>query len=600
MDTPEDAARFARLLRELKGQSRRSYEDLSRRSLTSRSALHRYCTGQVLPPDVDTVTRIANACGAGTRDKNKLISAWLTASRERTESSATSPAAEHEGTPGAGRPPAEDGALTLNVAPGPAALALGSPHPAADRPAATADPPRGLPKAAAASLRPSASVAETRRVITAMVLLATCVFAFSVSSSAPGRHPAGTDTAAPPIPGVTWTLNPRPLSPETFGVTTASDTGLMPTFKVGSVRFWDSGTRWASLQPRRDEFDWATLDRLVGAAERAGLERLFVFGGTPAWAAPNGSLTAYGDGSRAAAPDDLRDWDRFVSALAQRYRGRIDAYELWVLGNDRHFFQGSPETLVEMTRRASRIIKGTDPEATIVCPGMGRLWEPSGQRVLERFAELGGYRHCDAAGIKLYQRRATDPPETMLEALRQVDIVMHKAGVHPQLWSTGTTYDIAVQEQLDEATAANHAVRFYLTGMFGRNFALRRMYFYSWGSTRVPIVLQPPGGAPTRAALAIERLQRWLARARIRSCGHGLPAGLPQNAWQCEFTFSGSPGGRAIIRWTDIGRADTVAPPGATHVQDMNGRSIAIRPGENVPVAQQPALISLTGGPTPE
>ncbi|MEV7969971.1 beta-galactosidase [Sphaerisporangium sp. NPDC088356] len=52
------------------------------------------------------------------------------------------------------------------------------------------------------------------------------------------------------------------------------------------VRLWDSETRWAQIQPKRGEFDWTVLDRLVGGAHDAGLPALFVMGGTPAWASP--------------------------------------------------------------------------------------------------------------------------------------------------------------------------------------------------------------------------------------------------------------------------------------------------------------------------
>jgi polysaccharide biosynthesis protein PslG len=88
-----------------------------------------------------------------------------------------------------------------------------------------------------------------------------------------------------------------------------STSGTMPSFRVGSVRFWDSETRWTNLEPEWDQYSWFTLDRLVAGANQAGLPALFVLGGTPAWAAPNGPKTAYPDNSRTAPPDNLTDWD---------------------------------------------------------------------------------------------------------------------------------------------------------------------------------------------------------------------------------------------------------------------------------------------------
>jgi hypothetical protein len=100
--------------------------------------------------------------------------------------------------------------------------------------------------------------------------------------------------------------------------------------------------------------------------------------------------------------------------VVQRYRGRLEAYELWVMGNDSHYYTGSPETLVEMTRRASRIIRTVDPKAIVVCPSMDRLWEPDAQYKLQRFAELGGYNYCDVADVKFYARVASAHPNPCL------------------------------------------------------------------------------------------------------------------------------------------------------------------------------------------
>jgi hypothetical protein len=76
-------ARFARLLHESKRRSGRTYAELGRLTLTSRSALHRYCTGQDVPSDPEIVARIAKVCGASAREVHDLLEAWLAANRLR-------------------------------------------------------------------------------------------------------------------------------------------------------------------------------------------------------------------------------------------------------------------------------------------------------------------------------------------------------------------------------------------------------------------------------------------------------------------------------------------------------------------------------------
>ena len=398
------------------------------------------------------------------------------------------------------------------------------------------------------------------------------------------------------LSGPAWVRPPQAIPATMFGVTIQTGTGAMPAFQVGAVRFWDSGTTWTSIEPRRGEFEWATADRLVTAASTAKLPVLFTLGGTPPWAAPTGVRSVYEDGSRDSPPDRMADWAAFVGALASRYGDRIEAYEIWVLGNDARFYAGSVETLVEMTRIAYQTIKAAAPNARIACPGMGRLWTTEAQQFLRRFAKLGGYQHCDVASIKLYQRTPTDPPEDMLQLVTLVDRMLHEAGVHPPLWNTGTTYEIPLQGSLDETMAVNHAVRFFLVGLYAQ---VRRMYFYNWGGTKIPIVLQPVGGSPTAAALAIQQLQRWLEHASIRSCGRGRAIGLPDNVWQCEFTITGGRTFDAAIRWTHLGRHATAAPPNVARVYQLDGTSRAVAPGEILVATEQPVFIEYKSAPRP-
>jgi hypothetical protein len=166
------------------------------------------------------------------------------------------------------------------------------------------------------------------------------------------------------------------------------------------------------------------------------------------------------------------------------------------------------------------------------------------------------------------------------------------------LWSTGTAYSIATQERLDERTARNYAARFFLTGIYARKVNLERMYSYNWGGTRIPIVLQPVGGVPTGAALAVDQLQRRLQHAHVRSCGHGTAANLPANTWQCEFAVvEPEQGYEATIRWTDRGTAATAAGPRTRELRRLDGEVEAVRSGDTITITEEPVLLATTPVP---
>lgn len=555
---PEPAAtagarrQFADLLTELKDRRGYSYETLARKAHMSRSSVHRYCRGIIIPVEFGTAEKIARLCGASTRELADLYRLWVAASVPDTDAAAE----EDEEVPGA---PA---AVAPNPAPSPA-------------PTPTPHPPR-----------PAA--ADTVRVaVASLALILLCVV--SLSGSAHSTAPDGGPAAAPaPTTAAPWTQAPTPVPNGMFGMTLNSSTGAMPTFQIDTVRLWDSRTRWSNIQPRRGVYDWSILDRLVTAANHAGLPVLFTMGGTPDWASPGGPRTAYDDGSRTSPPDDLADWTAFVSAVADRYRGRIDAYELWVLGNDTRFFSGTPETLVEMTRRAKAVLDAVDPDATVVCPSMGRLWEADGMRGLERFSELRGYDSCDVAGVKLYQRTASDPPEDMLGLVGEIDRAFHRGGSHPKLWSTGTTYDIPLQKPLEEPAASANAVRFFLVGLYAR---YQRMYFYNWGGSKIPIVIQPDGQPPTQAALYVEELRRWVHGTRIHSCGNGIAARLPDGVWQCRFDRDGA---ELLIVWDPTGTTRLKAPRGVTTVRHLDDTTSPVASDGMVEVTALPVLLAPT------
>nr|WP_228046708.1 helix-turn-helix domain-containing protein [Saccharopolyspora sp. HNM0983] len=548
MRRPDD---LASMLLELKQRSALSYAQLARRTFTSSSTLHRYCTGTSVPADYQTVVRLGEECGASDDELNELLRRWRNQEHEAVQRGAEAVPAEPV------EEPVPLGALRSR---------------------------RGL--------RPGHAWLPVAALAVAAVLAAVTIASVpppEQQEEVPPQQRSLPDPDAVPA----WVRHPAPVEPEMFGVTMNSHSGEMPAFRVGSVRLWDSNTRWAGLEPARGRYDWSTLDRMVGAAQEEDLPVTFVLGGTPEWAAPDAPSGTYSDGSRSAPPDDLADWDGFVRRLVERFQGRIDAYELWNSATDEVVYSGSPRTLVEMTRRAADIVHEVDPRATVVCPSMGELWSGHGMQRLREFADLGGYEECDAVGIKLHPRSAADPPESALELLPRVSRTLHERGIVRKLWNTGTRRTLPNEEQLDEPRAVAHAMRFYLSAFYARPFEVERMYFYSWGTPTNPVVLQAEGSPPTAAGLAVERLQSWLAGTAARGCGRGLDRGLPEGVWECEFVDGA---GQVLqVRWSPGERQqETRAGHGAQYVTDVRGVRTAVGPGDPVPVSGTPVLLTST------
>ena len=79
-DSVED---FAALLLSMKEQSGRTYEALAKRVGTSRSALHRYCSGQAVPAEFAVLERLGRMMGADRDTLLDLHRRWALAAAAR-------------------------------------------------------------------------------------------------------------------------------------------------------------------------------------------------------------------------------------------------------------------------------------------------------------------------------------------------------------------------------------------------------------------------------------------------------------------------------------------------------------------------------------
>ncbi|MEU9887848.1 helix-turn-helix transcriptional regulator [Sphaerisporangium sp. NPDC051011] len=233
---------LAALLHSLKERSGRSYAELAGRCGVSASTLHRYCRGRVLPDSYGMVERIALSCGANKAELAELYGLWAQADAARLE---------------AGRKPIADDLWTS------------APNPA-PTPPSVADPAAGLAAAVSRLQDPALASAvygrrpalSSRRPMHSIALA--CVLAAVVVISVAASSPAGQTAGRPApqwIPGPAWSQPSALVAAGFYGVTINSSSGAMPTFRVGGIRLWDSGTLWSLLEPARNQF--GTRSRLL-------------------------------------------------------------------------------------------------------------------------------------------------------------------------------------------------------------------------------------------------------------------------------------------------------------------------------------------------
>lgn len=129
---------------------------------------------------------------------------------------------------------------------------------------------------------------------------------------------------------------------------------------------------------------WDKYDQIVALTEQYGLQIEARLDTPPAWA-----RTAPDAGTMGPA-DELDDYINFVTAVAERYKGRIHVYQIW---NEPNIYPEwgeravNPEAYTEMLCRAYAALKAVDPEIRVMSAALSPTLELS-QRDLNEFIFL--------------------------------------------------------------------------------------------------------------------------------------------------------------------------------------------------------------------
>lgn len=120
---------------------------------------------------------------------------------------------------------------------------------------------------------------------------------------------------------------------------------------------------WNEIQREPEWFDPLPVDMLVDTYEGADIRILISVTGAPEWALdPQGNQLL----------EDWRTFEEFMIFLADRYRGRVHAWEIWNEQNMAHEMHGTVRVsdYARLLDAGYRGVKEADPEALVVFGGL--------------------------------------------------------------------------------------------------------------------------------------------------------------------------------------------------------------------------------------
>ncbi len=173
---------------------------------------------------------------------------------------------------------------------------------------------------------------------------------------------------------------------------------------------------WRDIQPiEKSGYDWYRPDRIVEQTEAAGLKLIVRIDRQPTW-----SVLPYmpqNDITENQPPGNYQDFGDFCFELADRFQGRIGAYQVWNEPNlDREWGEQTPNPAeyTDLLRVCYEGIKRGDPNAIVISAGLAPTGGPMPQAMpdadfLQGMYDAGAANYFDVLGLNAPGYKA--PPE---------------------------------------------------------------------------------------------------------------------------------------------------------------------------------------------
>lgn len=158
------------------------------------------------------------------------------------------------------------------------------------------------------------------------------------------------------------------------------------------------GVPWIYVQPTAQTYDWSKMDALVDTANEMGFSITASITGNTVWS---------GGAPLAGAPNP-EAYAAFAGATAERYKGKISAYEVWNEPNGVIFYAPvSPESYTTVLQAAYAAIKAADEDAKVIGGVLGATRTVPGvtmapEEFLARMYDAGAQGYFDALSYHPY------------------------------------------------------------------------------------------------------------------------------------------------------------------------------------------------------
>jgi hypothetical protein len=382
---------------------------------------------------------------------------------------------------------------------------------------------------------------------------------------------------------------------------------------------------WPYIETSRGVFDFSFYDQYAAIAPREGTSGNIAvmdltLGMTPGWAvsdqsscrsAPDGTIICQ------APPDNIADWQAFITALLGHYNGSIQPYikyyEIWnewnVVDANNGFWSGTTQQLVNLEQTACTIIHAQAANFSFVLTpstvGPATTSNNAAPQSLQQFFAAGGNACID--GVSFHGNlglmslspyplpgegcQGSGCNGTIVQIANSYRQAMNQAGFAATVPLLDTEGGFESANITDPDQRAAWLAQFYaLQGGLFNSDQLQWVSWFTWGAPGVAGNIETSSQTPDTAGIAYNQLYNWLIGRLPTPCVQST------TIWTCGLT--GSASYQAEILWDDSqtcnnGNCTTSpqqVPSWVSNARDTAGNQVTITNG-TVPVGLKPIIV---------
>lgn len=418
-----------------------------------------------------------------------------------------------------------------------------------------------------------------------------------------------------------------------------------PQIPFGSLRLWDSATRWQQTEASNDVYNFSTLDTYLSLAKGHGLnEMLLTVSGTPQWASSDptntecdyastapGScaapllLNADGSGTNQYWRDYIYELVSHVVGLNPATYATVNDFGMWnEFTRDTESWTGTNVQMVRLVQDAKCVLTGrgmitatgeacTAANMSVAAVGLAAgatlittpdsvLTAPEKNSYQAYLQTPGAVDAANVIAVHGYVQTGTccAAAETLVARMTGLRALMPSSATGLPIWSTEGSWGQSTPNLPDPDLQAAFVARYYLVG-WAQGFS--RLYWYAYDSPSWGTLWNANGtngcndggsglGCLTKAGTAYGQVYSWMAGNRMTT-----PCASVGTVWSCGLTKAN--GTQVLAVWDTqrscSGGSCTYSSYGVdpryTSYLDLSGPTAHAITGGTVQIGAKPILL---------